>query len=424
MMRRTAFFACLVALGCSSTKDGATTAASSMPCDVDEVVAKRCRSCHAEKPKYGAPMPLVTGADVHATAKSDGTTPVFEMMKKRLHDAQRPMPPTGMLPANELAVLDGWLASGATTSAASCVTSDAGAPPVIGPEALPCPASQQTKFLAHGDGGKFAVPADAGNLYQCFTFKSPFKSGVQATDFAPVIDDARVVHHWILFETTTPQTDGGFGPCNMPFDATFVQGWAPGKGNVALPKDVGMKLPGEDRWLILQLHYWNVAGYSDSKDASGVAMCTTDVPRAHEAAVSTLGSLDIAIPPKTSGHTVVGDCTPELTEDVHLIGTGPHMHRHGRSLKTEVLRAGGSVDVAVDVPNFDFNTQDSYPSDLVIHPGDKLRTTCTYDNPDSSTIYFGERTEDEMCFDFVLAWPSTGLVNSGGKAAKRCIDPK
>jgi hypothetical protein len=39
-----------------------------------------------------------------------------------------------------------------------------------------------------------------------------------------------------------------------------------------------------------------------------------------------------------------------------------------------------------------------------------------------SASYFGEKTEDEMCFNFVLAYPETGLVNAGGKAARRCID--
>ena len=34
-----------------------------------------------------------------------------------------------------------------------------------------------------------------------------------------------------------------------------------------------------------------------------------------------------------------------------------------------------------------------------------LTTTCTYDNPDGGPVGFGEDTEDEMCFNFVLTYP-------------------
>jgi pimeloyl-ACP methyl ester carboxylesterase len=31
-----------------------------------------------------------------------------------------------------------------------------------------------------------------------------------------------------------------------------------------MPADVGMHLPGKERWLILQLHYWNIKGYTEA----------------------------------------------------------------------------------------------------------------------------------------------------------------
>lgn len=254
-------------------------------------------------------------------------------------------------------------------------------------------------------------------------FKSPFEAGTVATAFAPIIDDARVVHHWILFETTTPQAEGTFGRCKMPLDSTFVTGWAPGGGNRALPPDVGMKLPGKEKWLILQLHYWNVAGYKDSRDASGVSMCVEKSPRKHTAVISTLGSLAIDIPAKSMGTAVSATCTPELTEPVYILSSSPHMHGRGRSLSTTLMR-GTEVTSVVDVKDFDFNAQTSYElaKPLEVRPGDQLKTSCIYDNPGTQPAYFGEKTEDEMCFNFVLVYPETGLVNAGGKAARRCID--
>ena len=60
---------------------------------------------------------------------------------------------------------------------------------------------------------------------------------------------------------------------------------------------------------------------------------------------------------------------------------------------------------------------------LEVRKGDVLRTTCTYANPTSDLVTFGEKTEDEMCFDFLAVYPAPGLVNATGRSTRRCIDP-
>ncbi|MCS6900999.1 MAG: hypothetical protein RMJ98_14550, partial [Myxococcales bacterium] len=46
-----------------------------LPCDVDKFLSKRCRLCHAEPPKHGATVPLVTYENLLAPSFSDpGTT--------------------------------------------------------------------------------------------------------------------------------------------------------------------------------------------------------------------------------------------------------------------------------------------------------------------------------------------------------------
>lgn len=420
--------AVVLAVACSSTSETpapTASASSPLPCDVDAIVGENCRNCHSDPPKFGAPMPLVTSAHLQAKAKSDPTKTVAELTKKRINDPQNPMPASGVLAAPKLAVLNSWLDGGAKAGSAACADSGTTGPKE-GPDYLTCPPAERVTFVAHGDGGqKFTVPADAGNLNECFYFKSSFEPGNVATSFAPIIDDARVVHHWILFETGTPQAEGTFGRCKMPLDATFITGWAPGGGNRELPADVGLKLPGKEKWLILQLHYWNVAGYSDSKDASGVSMCVSKTPRKHTAVISTLGSAAIDIPAKTMGVEVSGLCKPELTEPVYILSSSPHMHGRGRALKTDLLRGGDATksEPVVDVKNFDFNAQGSYPTvaPLEVRPGDTLKTTCIYDNPGNIAAFFGEKTEDEMCFNFVLVYPETGLFNTGGAAARRCV---
>jgi hypothetical protein len=61
-----------------------------------------------------------------------------------------------------------------------------------------------------------------------------------------------------------------------------------------------------------------------------------------------------------------------------------------------------------------------------VHPGDTLTTTCTWMNPGSSAVGFGESTTSEMCYNFVLSYPAHSLPNplGGGLegSANMCLD--
>jgi hypothetical protein len=347
---------------------------------------------------------------VHMPLPSDAARTVASGMSERMNDAQRPMPPTGLLPQSERDLVEQWLSAGAPASEGE-ICDDPG--PDDPPEELPCEPSHE--FRAHGPAGAdapFEVPA-VDDLYMCFTFKSPFGATTQGTAWAPIVDDERVLHHWILYRTQTAQVDGGVGPCSMPSDATFLSGWAPGGGNFVMPDDVGLELSGPDEWLILQMHYNNTAGWQDAADRSGVALCTTDTPRPQTAGIVWLGTFDIDIPAGASGHAEVGMCpstvTSLLPSPLRIISSAPHMHELGRAFKTEILRGGnnGPSEILVDVPHFSFDDQRAYMHDpeVVIQPGDAMRTTCTYDNPTSAPVGFGEKTSEEMCFNFILVYP-------------------
>jgi hypothetical protein len=74
-----------------AASDGAPpVTSSSLPCDVDAVLASNCRQCHTAPPRFGAPMPLVTYADLEAPARSDPTKKVYELVEQRVHDDARP----------------------------------------------------------------------------------------------------------------------------------------------------------------------------------------------------------------------------------------------------------------------------------------------------------------------------------------------
>jgi len=58
-----------------------------------------------------------------------------------------------------------------------------------------------------------------------------------------------------------------------------------------MPDDIGLALPTSERWLILQVHYWDVAAHTDVHDRSGVSMCTTTSLLGRKRALSFAGKL-------------------------------------------------------------------------------------------------------------------------------------
>src|SRR6185503_11367513 len=63
---------------------------SGLPCDVGQILAANCQKCHAAKPVFGAPMPLVTYDDLHAPLKSNPSKQVYEQITVRIHDDKTP----------------------------------------------------------------------------------------------------------------------------------------------------------------------------------------------------------------------------------------------------------------------------------------------------------------------------------------------
>ena len=98
--------------GGGASSDGSAGAASGLPCDVDRLLADSCRSCHGAVPAAGAPMPLVTWADLAAAAGSDPARTVAEVSLARMRSASQPMPPGSHLPAAVIETFAAWVAAG------------------------------------------------------------------------------------------------------------------------------------------------------------------------------------------------------------------------------------------------------------------------------------------------------------------------
>lgn len=83
---------------------------AALPCDVAALLASRCQSCHSSPP-HGAPMPLVSHADLSAPAASDPGRRVADVALTRMKATAGPMPPSGATQA-EIATLEAWVSAG------------------------------------------------------------------------------------------------------------------------------------------------------------------------------------------------------------------------------------------------------------------------------------------------------------------------
>jgi hypothetical protein len=275
----------------------------------------------------------------------------------------------------------------------------------------------EVDITAHGLDGAvdapFPVPPET-DIYVCYTYRMPWQGRVHGLSFRPIVDDARVLHHWLMYEGGDERDIGHPRQCNGRHQgAALVAGWAPGGSVAAMPPDVGLELPdGPGALLTLEVHYHNEAGYADALDRSGVRVCATSDLRPNAAAVHWLGTESIF---SFAGgrQDFTGTCTPQISEPMNILLSSPHMHKRGAHMTSVVRRRDGSLDTLIDKP-FDFDNQIIYDTPLTLYPGDVIDTTCTFDNP-NGLYHFGPRTQDEMCYNFVTAWPVGGM-ESGGSA--------
>ncbi len=92
-----------------------------LPCELVATLSTRCGSCHGPTPAGGAPMPLVTHADLTRASTRDPNLSFAERAVLRMRATSAPMPPGGArVPENEIAAFEAWIASGMLT--ANCDT--------------------------------------------------------------------------------------------------------------------------------------------------------------------------------------------------------------------------------------------------------------------------------------------------------------
>lgn len=409
-------------------------------CDALEVLRDECQECHAEGAENPAPMPLEAYADLTADAVSDPSKKVYELVGVRIHDKQRPMPEAPRkLSAAQLDALDAWIANGAKVGSDPTCTKassggdgdgddqgegdgdsqgvgdgdddsdkgDGGTGSKGDSSTGSMAANEWPEDCEHfytlraNDNGKPHTVAAKSETHPQFVFDAPWGDDkVQALAIRPLTDNKKVIHHWILYENS-----GVIG-------GQFLTSWAPGKeGMRKFPEDIGVYMPSGSKALRLDVHYYNLGGTQSEKDQSGVELCVTRTFRKHTATTYAF-SASATAPPGEKTNT--STCTVSTTNgSAYLITSSPHMHKLGVAAKFARLRSGS--EMVLDEGPFTVESQHVKTLDRVeLKSGDRVSTSCSYENPTNSTVSFGQDTDDEMCFNFALYYPMGNLRCTGG----------
>lgn len=379
-------------------------------CGALRATQNKCQNCHGRPTSAGAPMSLMNYVDTQVARypQDPNSIPVWKSMQAAIASGR--MPQVGTLTAEERAAFDRWFAEGAPTTTEQCQNVTPPPPPPAGPQYLPCPQSEQKVFRAHAEplnaanAAEYPVPAGTDNKYVSFPFPSKFVKGEQAIAWAPIIDNPGVIHHYILYGTTSAGAVSG---------GTFIAGWAPGGVNAVMAPDLGLML--DYPHFYLQVHYNNnLTGATNQTDSSGVAFCTVPPERGrpNHVGIVTLGSVAINIPPGARNQAVTGTCNnlSASGRPLTIVAGSAHMHLTGTGFKTDHLNAAGqSLGLITNIPIPDWKFDDQKPQPLAqrrtYNNGERLVTTCWYSNTGAQAVRFGEGTNDEMCFDFMSVYP-------------------
>jgi hypothetical protein len=350
---------------------------------------------------------------------------VAKLVKLRINDAAKPMPPGALLPESERNLINGWLDRGHPAGGASDVGCAVAQPmkPVEKPRPTPGGVTCY-QFQNHGQpvpGDKTPYPVIPGEHYVSFYYTAPWKEPSELVSWRTIYDNRKVMHHWLFYSTLGATMDGTFAPSigtHVGDAANLFAGWAVGGNDVNMPPDVGLKLPAPGEGLMLEWHFYNATAVPD-EDKSAVEICTVPAGSLkHTAGMTWLGTEffngPAGMPPRTQSK-FSGTCLPGRTgmtanEPIRIFSLWPHMHTLGRNMQSVVNRADGTTQEVFNKP-FDFNYQITYDAAVDLYPGDTITSTCTFMNTTDYSVAFGPSTEQEMCYQFAFAYPAGALEN-------------
>ncbi len=367
--------------------------------DVLPIVQSACQGCHTDGGI--APFTLKTYADAKQYA-----TMIKSEVENRLMPPWLPKAGCGEfvddrhLNDDQIAIFTKWVETGSAegdpADAPSVGTKQQGLASV---DATLMPKSVYTPI---GD------PSDPKKLddYHCFVVDPALTKDKYLVGFEVLPGVTREVHHVLLYPATKAdvmkasnnQPDAGWTCFGGPGTggSAILGGWVPGMVANKFPAGTGIQMKTDDL-IVMQVHY-NLLNGPPAPDRTTIKLDYADAPVAKPATMLPILDAKFVIPPKTTDHT---DTVPlKVPVDVHIRGVLPHMHTLGKQISLKIDDA-----CLIDIPKWDFHWQQSYyftnPDGILVKAGQTATLSCTWSNPGSTEVRWGESTTDEMCLSYV-----------------------
>ena len=285
---------------------------------------------------------------------------------------------------------------------------------------------------------KFQKPftPSTNDEYRCFPLEWPYTDKTRYLTGLSIEPDRReMVHHGIVYfvqpenaeavRARDAETEEIGYPCNgvNVGGAAWLTSYEPGGFGQDIPGGLGFEVrPGS--MFVVQMHYSTLNGAFP--DQSRVDFKVDDQ-------VDRVGRVQLLLNPLwIAGFMNIPAGEPDVmhaysyrpagmaaSASYDLYWADLHMHQLGKSASIGVVRADGTREGLLGIPEWDFAWQETYifAKPVRINPGDQLYVECHWDNslehqpmvdgqrPQPRNVNWGDHTSDEMCLGAVLIGP-------------------
>lgn len=381
--------------------------------DVAPLLSESCSGCHVAGGI--APFALTTYADakLHAAAISAATAS-RSMPPWMPGGATPPLRHDSSLSDAQVQLLAAWAEAGAPEGDAAT------AAPLVPPAVV----LFESPDLSFDIGHDYVPDATLADEYRCFAIPLSLPASRMATAYRVTPGNRKIVHHVIvsLFEPVAmaelQQLDAaspgpGWQCFGGPVPATAMNepvnqlgSWVPGMSAVAYVPGTANRIIA-NAIAVVQIHY-NLAGGTDPDRTRIEVKLAAPGDEASLQQILTVRLLrrQLAIPPNTMGHLETSSFTARQWTlnrfypdgDGYVLGVAAHAHT--KATRMHVKKNGETL---LDIPRWNFHWQGGYQfvNPVKVLPTDMLTIECTYDNPTSSMVTWGEGTDEEMCIGYL-----------------------
>jgi peroxiredoxin len=371
--------------------------------DIARILQKRCLECH--RAGEIAPFALTTYEEVIGW-----TDTIQEVIQEGRMPPWHADPRYGKfandsrLPAAEKKQLLDWIAGGAPRGDTKDLP-----PPVTFAQGWRIPTPDLVLTIPR----PIQIPAEGTVPYEYVAVDPGFEEDkwVRAAEIQPSCRP--VVHHVLVFV----QPPGGRPGERGGFASNWLAATVPGAKPLLLAEGLAKRIPAGSR-LLFQIHYTPNGAPQTDQTRLGLVFADPQTVK-QEVSTEMVANPRLRIPANTDNVKIEASVT--LREETPIVELLPHTHLRGKAFRYEAFYPDGKQEILLDVPQYDFNWQNTYvfAEPKLLPSGTRIHCVAYYNNsrsnpsnPDPNReVRWGEQTWEEMMigyYDRLVPRPAKG----------------